>query len=654
MKRFTFIVPLLLLSFLLFAYNYKQNESENTNQIKIKSSKSSEHPKKLSSEYFIEVSLIPQSKMLIAKQKIKWFNTTDFPTSEIQLHLYPNAFANNNTEFAKNLNLTEEEQTKISIESVEINDEKTTLEYFQPEVENPFDSTVAKITFNNQVTPGDSVEIIFDYSLKIPLSVSRFGYAAGRDFYFISQWFPKLGVFREGEWICSQYHANTEFYSDFSNYVVEISLPKDYLISATGKRVSEKTERNQKTVLFKAENVIDFALSTSPKFVRRTKVYQSKFSKEIEVEFLIQPENSELIERNFKAAFNVIEFLEENIGEYPYPKITLVDAPRTSNIGGMEYPQIVTYYTPLYAPIEIQSPEATIIHEMIHQYFYAAVSSNEVYEAWLDEGLTDYLEEKVLNEYYGRPELNFKFIDYYPVFGIQFLSFNEIPIIYTLRSLKYDQYAMDLSAYYRNNNLGNILDTSYTLPTRLSYLVNAYSKPSLVLRTLEGYIGENNVLQLLSKYYNQNKFSLVTSENLLRVLTNYDQQNLDWFIDNFIRKNEKFDYRLSYINERNDSTYIVFVERLKNGQAPVDIKLFTEEDTLKIYWEGKERWKKFEIRSKNKILAGEIDPQRKNKFDLNFANNSYTIASKYWGSWSISIRWFFWVQNALLIFGSIG
>ena len=51
---------------------------------------------------------------------------------------------------------------------------------------------------------------------------------------FVSQWFPKVGVFENGKWVCSQYHPYLNFYSDFGDYSVKIKVPKSYTVAATG------------------------------------------------------------------------------------------------------------------------------------------------------------------------------------------------------------------------------------------------------------------------------------------------------------------------------------------------------------------------------------------------------------------------------------
>ncbi|MDZ7765663.1 MAG: hypothetical protein U5K00_14815 [Melioribacteraceae bacterium] len=199
MKRLIFIIPLLVLSLLFVAKeSFESNGTDKiiSYQTKNNQQQTENHDQRLTSDYFISVDFQPNQKLLKVNQKVIWRNLTDSSTNELHLHLYPNALANNKTEYSKRFELTEDSQTKINFDLVEVDNEAKELIYFQPEIENPFDSTVAKIELSNPLNPGDSVEIKFEYELKIPRSIARFGYASGREFYFIAQWFPKPGVFK--------------------------------------------------------------------------------------------------------------------------------------------------------------------------------------------------------------------------------------------------------------------------------------------------------------------------------------------------------------------------------------------------------------------------------------------------------------------------
>ena len=67
--------------------------------------------------------------------------------------------------------------------------------------------------------------------------IARTGYK--RTFLLAGQWFPKVGVWWHGQWNCHQFHAMTEFFADFGTYDVKVTLPKDYVIGATGVQVAD-------------------------------------------------------------------------------------------------------------------------------------------------------------------------------------------------------------------------------------------------------------------------------------------------------------------------------------------------------------------------------------------------------------------------------
>ena len=88
--------------------------------------------------------------------------------------------------------------------------------------------------------------------------------------------------------------------------------------------------------------------------------------------------------------------------------------------------------------------------------------------------------------------------------------------------------------------------------------------------------------------------------------------------------------------------------------SPIKINIYTDSDTLRLTWNGKDDFKRFNFYSNNEVISAELDPDRDNILDRNFSNNSYVIETKYWGSLSFATRVFFWFQNALMIIGSIG
>ena len=606
-------------------------------------------------DYSIDVELFPEQKEISAKETITWINKTNYATKEIQFHFYANAYKSNKTIFAVGYNISSPEtQTYIDVKNFEVDGKPNQLIYFQPETPNRYDSTVAKVFLDRTINPGDSVKIYFDYKMKIPRSVKRMGYASGRNFFFVSQWFPKVGVFENGKWTCSQYYPYLNFYSDFGKYKVNIKVPKNYVVASTG--VVQQKEDNGNSVVFDIvqNGVHDFVWMATDNILHRNELFTRKDGSQILIQAFVQPEREKYFRRYFDAVKNCLEFFENNIGEYPYQSVSLVDVPRTSASGGMEYPTLFTVSADLFSPPKTGEPEYLVTHEFSHQFFYGLIANNEVYEAWLDEGFTSYISTKIMYTYYSEILEYFKIAKYVPIYGLNFLSYNEIPIIYTMADIRVPQGATRIINYYRNSSIGAIADTSYKLPTRLSYVVNSYNKPELMLLTLERYLGFKKMMSILKEYFDRYKYKHPVGTDFINIVQKNCNEDMSWFFKEFYYSAKMFDYSISSVTRVSPNEYDVIAERLGDGFFKNDICLYTDKDTLKQTWTTNDRWKVFRFATNNKVIAAEIDPERKNLLDVNVANNSYTLEPRVWGSLSISIRWFFWVQNALMILGSIG
>ncbi len=604
-------------------------------------------------DYLFKVDLESETHSIKVDEKIVWRNKSRFSANEIYFHLYANAYKSNNTVFSGYYKLAPENRTEFQISKILVNGTKKEFIYVSKNKNYPQDSTVAKIMLGKEINPDDSVIVEIQYRLKIPVSVKRFGRAKGVNFYFVSQWFPKVGVFENGKWICEPYYPYLNFYSDFGRYEAVISVPKNYKVAATGTEEGITFSAKRNIFRFVQNGVHDFAWAASDNFLYRKEKFTRRNGTVIRLDFFIQPGRIKYFERYKNAVKNSLRFFEENIGEYPYQTLTMVDVPRTSASSGMEYPTLFTVSAPLISPIETHSPEKLVAHEFSHQYFQGILANNEVYEAWLDEGFASYAASKIMEKYYGKGLLTFKLAGYYPVYGINFLSYNEIPVIYSIEKIPYNEYDRSLSVYYKNLTLGSIADTSCKLPGRLSYRVNSYAKPELMLYSLERILGSEKMFGILRDYFNKYKFKHPKGADFIRVVQSHTGGGLTWFFENVYGKSALFDYKIKYLKKTKKDSYKLFCERIGDGVFPVDVFIYTSKDTLRKFWDGRARWKIFEFSTHEKVLGAEIDPYRKNLFDLNFANNSFLLSTSYSASLALSANWYFWLQNALINFGGI-
>jgi len=610
---------------------------------------------KVFSFYSIKVSLDVQKKLLKASQIIKWKNPSLIPTSELYFHLYPNAFSNNHTEFSEGRTIPDNSLSHIFIKKVTVNDQSKRLQSSSGNADNPFDSTVAKIILDQPVNQNDSVLIAFEYEVKIPKAYSRFGYDANENFFFLAQWFPKIGVYENGRWVCDPYYPFTEFYADFSNYALEITIPNGFVFASSGEVKEKQVDKYNTTYKVVQKNIHDFAWLAAKDVLNFIDTVKRKDHSEVFVHYILQTTNEDAKERIRSAVKNAFLFFDKNIGRYPYKMLTVIDAPtKAGTIRAMEYPALFTFSKDYFSPEFTKDVEEVILHEFSHQYFYGMVANNETTEAWLDEGFAEYLSQKILQKRYGERFASFKLFGYLPVTGMELLSIEKIPFIYTLTQIPKPFEADLMASYYPYAMFGSLKDTSYKLLNKSVYQSVSYAKGALFLFTLEKYLGEQKLFYILRQYFASYKYKHPTAADFFSVLRKYSGENIEWLITGFYENSFTCDYRIMGITcsaEKHQTEVII----VRDGEAivPLEVVLYTDKDTLKTFWDGKEKIKKLIFHTSNKVLAAEIDPGRKNLFDLNFANNSYTLETEYSGSLYISVRWFFWVQNLLMIFGGL-
>ena len=227
-------------------------------------------------DYRIKAKLVPEEKAVIGYEILTWLNNSDTPVSELQFHLYLNAFKNNRSTFLKerggiSQNIKPDKQNwgyneirKIKIKNGA--DLTSAVEYIQPDDGNKDDQTVMRVLLPEPVLPHKKIILEIEFDAKLPTIFTRAGFE--NDFCMASQWFPKIGVLQEGKWNCHQYHRSSEFFADFGVYEVEITVPEEYVVGATGKRVNEVNNQDgTKTYIYYQEDIHDFAWTACPDFV---------------------------------------------------------------------------------------------------------------------------------------------------------------------------------------------------------------------------------------------------------------------------------------------------------------------------------------------------------------------------------------------------
>jgi hypothetical protein len=379
--------------------------------------------------YTIRARLDPEAKEIRGEMDLAWRNASSKPMGEIYLHLYLNAFRDRDSTFLREGNDEVRAADKDLLPA---------LSFVQPDDGNAKDATLARLSLDAPVPPGETLSLRVDFTSRLPRVLARSGWSGVPDdrgslFFMAAQWFPKVAALKvdaqgEPRWDAHQYHRNTEFFADYGVYKVAITVPEDYVVGATGRASDPVRTPDGVTTTFTQEDVHDFAWTASPRF--RVKEFrwtfdgfcedvpklgvklhallqetaknrglepsQVKPQNPVEVRILYQEDHEELVPRMYAAAGAALACCGLWYGQYPYPTLTIVDPPAGgSAAGGMEYPTLITIFADAHAKPFATGLETVTMHEFGHEFFYGLLGSNEFEESWLDEGFTSFVDARV-------------------------------------------------------------------------------------------------------------------------------------------------------------------------------------------------------------------------------------------------------------------
>jgi hypothetical protein len=610
--------------------------------------------------YSIDVRLDRAARGLIGREVITWRNISAYPTSKLCFHLYYNAWKNARSTWMREARLADRDWaanprddewgwitinsvrlTRPDAESVDLPDRR----FNAPDDGNGDDQTVLEVLLPEPVAPGATIALEVSWNSRIPRTFSRTG-AVG-SYFFIAQWFPKLGVLEDSGWNCHQFHAGTEFFSDYGVYDVRLTVPKSWVVGASGRERGRADNPDGTTThTYHADDIHDFAWTTSPDYIERKARFEHPTLPPVEMRLLLQPEHAGQAERHFEAARTALRYYGEWYGAYPYGYVTIVDPAWHSGAGGMEYPTLLTAGTRWLAPRGVMEPEGVTVHEAGHQFWYAIVGNNEFEDAWMDEGLNTFSTGRAIE---ANPAYRVNYAERRYFGGFVPWVFRDIPL-----TREVDE---DGLASYRGSAEADVPSTpSYKYFPATGFGLT-YDKTALWLHTLERYLGWPTLQRAMSTHFARWKFRHPRPPDFFGTVNEAAGRDMTWFFDQVYRSSGVFDYgvqamrteKIEHPGRPATRRSTVIVKRYGEAVFPVDVLVtFEGGKTVRETWDGKDRWRAFTYERAEAAASAVVDPEHVLLLDINRTNNSYTTeprageAARKW-----MLKWMVWLQDAL-------
>jgi hypothetical protein len=514
--------------------------------------------------YMISAEVFPNERKLIGDVSITYQNNSPDTLDLIVIRLYQDIFKKGNTRLRPVL--PEDVRDGIRLNKVIISGIDITSKEDLKRT-----GTILEIPLERPIPPDSSVEMFLAWEFTIPKTNLRMGQYDSTSF-FIGYWYPQIAVYDDIDgWDRLNDTGTHEFYNEFADYEVGITVPKDYVIWATGeltnpdevlstkllKKYNQAIESDTITQLidssnashynitkkgknvwkYAVKNVVDFAFGLSDHYLWDVVNVNLKNRGEpvlLQVAYNQTSTDFYTIGNLLKEYINLLDAILPNVS-FPYSNFTVfngyigrgMEFPMMANIGSFSYPYMIYMLN---------------THELAHSYFPFFVGSNEKKYAWMDEGLAalltlDFLKQKQL-EYYSPTAV-----------------------------MVYEKFA------------GSEWDCPLLIPSYLkngeSLSIPSYYKSLIAFNTLKDLIGSDRFYQILEKFMIVWKGKHPTPYDMFYFVENQFGENLDWFWIPWFQQTGYPDLSISSFQLNNNS---LDIEIVRVGILPVPINLFFKYD----------------------------------------------------------------------------
>lgn len=495
------------------------------------------------------------------------------------------------------------------------------------------DSTVVRLDLPEPLAPGDEAVLRMRWDAR-PATLCRRQCRDGRS-WDLAQWYPRVAVYDGTGWNDHPLHPQGEFYGEFATYDVTLDLRDDQVVGATGVPVEgdpgwepaagspvdrplyqrdfygdtvprpgafeaglleAEPADGRRRVRFRAEDVHHFAWSTSPDYRYEGTVFGRGALPDVAIHVLYRPGDSAwddgvAVERTVRA----LSWLETVFRPYPYPQLTNL---HRLEGGGTEFPMVI---------MDGSASEGLIVHEVTHQYAHGILANNEWKDAWLDEGLTSFIDTWYAEEH-GSPGVWAGVME--AVGRTEGMLSDpavrgEPPDDLRGRTVEGDTLPTPLPVATLSHDFANYAQYGH----------GSYTKPQAVFYMLREMLGKETTRRVLRAYYDRYRFRHVNEGALRQAVAEVTGRDPGWYFDQWLHSTATLDWGVVSAStaETGDGSWRTTVQVRREGEAwmPVTLRLTGPEGGKRdVRIDTRERSTTVEVVTGERPHAVELDPGR--------------------------------------------
>ncbi|MGE5252187.1 MAG: M1 family metallopeptidase [Bacteroidota bacterium] len=322
--------------------------------------------------YHIELSIQPDLLHLTGRQEVHYTNNEQEALGDIRFRLFPNLLGGDLRVTGLNVD-GRPAQSSLSLRN-----------------------SLLIVPLSAPLPPGGSVTLGMDFTVRVPDTVQlSYGVLASADGVLaLAHAYPMIPVYDTKGWEAEIPPPTGDVtFTDMSFFLVRLTAPKNLVVAAVGRELSGSEAGDTQTITYAAGPVRDFYLAASPNYI-----VVSRQAGETAVNFYAPASAGSAARAGLDAAVRALEDFSQRYAPYPYTELDLVQTPTLAL--GVEYPGLTAIAGRI---IEPGNPylEATVAHEVAHQWFYNLVGSDQLNQPWLDESLAQFATLQYFTDEYG-------------------------------------------------------------------------------------------------------------------------------------------------------------------------------------------------------------------------------------------------------------
>ena len=449
-------------------------------------------------DYTIVAAYDEQSHVLSATQTVEMTNRSENSFTKVLFHVYANQYR----EDAANGVVPQVYRAEaypngnsygdISFDSVKVNGAPVA---YTIEGE---DMDVLAVPVEKELFPDQKMTVEMTYEVQLANVRHRLGYTDQT--VNLGNFYPILCHVDNGSYTASPYYAvGDPFVSDVANYNVTLTVPENYVVASSGELTDTASQDGTATYTYEANAVRDFAMVLSTQFRKLTRTVG-----DTQVNYYYY--NDADAETSLATACGMMEYLNEHVGKYPYAQYSVAETEFC--YGGMEYPCLAMITS------GSNSYQEAVAHETAHQWFYGLVGNDQIANAWMDEGLSEFLTYLYMDATGATP-----------------LTRNVMA-----NTRAYTTYVDVLNHYYTD------VDTSFRPVNEYKndseYVIFTYVKGSLLFNTMYETMGANRFWKALGNYFEDAQFTIAQPSQMSECFASAGGNELSNIFNAFIEGKE--------------------------------------------------------------------------------------------------------------------